>query len=220
MIHLDKYTCTPKDNLAFKGGVQTRGTEFHCNACDKYAFKIKGVLVELENAPRTAFLNNLKALHSTHAKKDCTASQQAEEAETLDSDEEMPTRITLDPRSITNWTASDVYHCGGVLPADLQVLEWIPRDVHGIGNDRFLCEMRNEYGKATLPITMLRPVMKCLFATLVVSGFPIKWSKVREGGAGTPMDWILAEFAFGDGRDLARTTRLDHSMDRGCAGRS
>ena len=43
MNHIDKYSCTTADNLRFKGDAAlTRGTRFHCKACDKHAFQIKG----------------------------------------------------------------------------------------------------------------------------------------------------------------------------------
>jgi len=67
MIHLSKYDCVVVDNLAFKGGISTRGTTFHYKACDKPAFKIKGVLDEA-GTERATFLQGLKARHAEHAK--------------------------------------------------------------------------------------------------------------------------------------------------------
>ena len=64
MIHISKYDCVAFDNLAFKGGISTRGTTFHCKACDKPAFKIKGVLDEATGTERATFLQGLKARHA------------------------------------------------------------------------------------------------------------------------------------------------------------
>ena len=65
MIHLSKYDRVTAD-LEFRGG-SSRGTTFHCKACNKPAFKVKGVL-DAVGEERTAFLQGVKARHAEHVK--------------------------------------------------------------------------------------------------------------------------------------------------------
>ena len=135
MIHLSKYDCVAVDNLAFKGGISTRGTTFHCKACDKPAFKIKGVLDEAAGTERVTFLQGLKARHAEHAKvcwsnappskeTDGSGDTQPEvtSATTVKQEAEKP-NAQLDPSNIGNWTETDVYDwmsANDGLPADIK----------------------------------------------------------------------------------------------------
>ena len=136
MIHLSKYACVAFDNLAFKGGISTRGTTFHCKACDKPAFKIKGVLDEAAGTERATFLQGLKARHAEHAKvcgSDAPPSKKTfgsggtqlkvTSATTVEQEEAEKPDAQLDPSNISNWTDNDVYDwmsANDGLPADIK----------------------------------------------------------------------------------------------------
>ena len=174
MIHLDKYVCTPSDDLVFKGySAAQRGTQFTCRTCHQFAFHVPGVYAEVEGRARNRFLNSLKARHAEHKEK-CAQNQEgntaaegaaaegaAVEPEAVavdtepkesdaDSEEEVPP--FLDAKEIKSWREGDIYPASEWLqniPASIAIKSCCDRTSdHQI--DKYICALCNDHGSVEL----------------------------------------------------------------------
>ena len=188
MIHLAKYKCAVTDNLKFRG-VPTRGSTFHCKACNKHAFQIPGELDEGGGSDQP-FIKSLKARHAEHVKK-CTPGAPEPPAAPTEKPEtatevaapspfkEGPDLESGDIRRWKDWQVNAHIRKHGHLPASVELFRG---DAKRWGTSEwFECRLYNEHG--AVDMLLHKRILSELPKSLIWSKTPVLCERVNEDHA-------------------------------------